>query len=75
MGEPPGDEELLARRAVDRVRAIARDAGIPERLRDVGVKEGQLAEIADRAFEDASHLGNPRAVTRADLETLARAAF
>jgi alcohol dehydrogenase class IV len=75
MGEPPAEEEVLARRAVERVRRIARDAGIPERLRECGVKEAQLPAIADRAWEDASHLTNPRPVTRADLETIARAAY
>jgi 4-hydroxybutyrate dehydrogenase len=75
MGEPPDEEPALARRAVARVREISRACAIPERLRDVGVKESQLGAIADRAFEDASHQGNPRPVTRADLETLARAAW
>jgi 4-hydroxybutyrate dehydrogenase len=75
MGEPPADEDFLARRAVELVRRIAADCGIPDRLRDVGVKEGQLSAIADRAIEDASHQGNPRPVTRADLEAIARAAY
>ena len=75
MGEPPAEDELLARRAVERVRRMARDAGIPERLRDCGVEQARLGAIADKAFEDASHLTNPRPVTRADLEMLARAAY
>ena len=73
--EPGEDDAALARRAVARVREISRECGIPERLREVGVREDQLGAIADRAFEDASHQGNPRPVTRADLETLARAAY
>jgi alcohol dehydrogenase class IV len=75
MGEPPGEEEALARRAIDRVRAMALDAGIPARLRDVGVQEAQLPAIVDKAWEDASHLANPRPVTRADLDAIARAAY
>ncbi len=76
MGEPAsGDTERLARRAVERVRAMARDAGIPERLRDVGVTEAQLPLLAEKAFEDASHLANPRPCAPADLAGLLRAAF
>jgi 4-hydroxybutyrate dehydrogenase len=68
-------EELLAGQAIDRVRALNRDVGIPERLRDVGVKEQDLTKIAQKAFQDASHLANPRKCTEEDLLTLARAAF
>jgi alcohol dehydrogenase class IV len=76
LGEPPGDDQdRLARRAVERVRAMARDAGIPERLREVGVKQDQLPVLAQRAFEDASHLSNPRPCQPADLAALLHAAF
>jgi alcohol dehydrogenase class IV len=76
MGEASGqDEEALARRAVERVRALARAAGIPARLRDVGVQEEQLPTLAEKAYEDASHLANPRRCERADLAALLRAAF
>jgi alcohol dehydrogenase class IV len=75
MGEQGTDEEDLARRCVARVRAIARECGIPERLRDAGVKESQLPALADKAWEDASHLSNPRPIARADLEALLRAAW
>ena len=73
-GAAEGDE-ALARRAVERVRRMAKESGLPDRLRDCGVTEALLPAIADRAFEDASHLTNPRPVTRADLEMLARAAY
>jgi alcohol dehydrogenase class IV len=75
MGEPPGEEPALARRAVARVREISRACGIPERLREVGVEQARLGDVADRAFEDACHQSNPRPVTRADLETIVRAAW
>ena len=77
MGEPPGDgdPERLARRAVERVRSLAREAGLPEKLREVGVKESQLGALAVRAFEDASHLTNPRPCTLADLSALLHAAY
>ena len=76
LGEPAaGDRDRLARRAVERVRALAREIGIPERLRDAGVKESQLPLLAEKAWEDASHQGNPRPCQPADLAALLRAAF
>jgi 4-hydroxybutyrate dehydrogenase len=76
LGEPPSpDHDELARRAVARVRAMAREAGIPERLREVGVKEAQLPLLTEKAYEDASHLSNPRPCQPADLTALLHAAF
>ncbi len=76
MGEPDqGGDEALSTRAVERVRGLAREVGIPERLRDVGVNEDDLPRVAHKAFEDASHRTNPRPCTVADLLALARAAY
>jgi len=76
MGEAPGaPEEGLAARAVERVRALARDLGIPARLRDAGVREEDLGRIAAKAFEDASHRTNPRPCAQADLLAIARTAY
>jgi 4-hydroxybutyrate dehydrogenase len=76
LGEPGGgEEEHLARRAIERVRSIARDAGIPERLREVGVKESQLPLLTEKAFEDASHQSNPRPCQPADLAAMLSAAY
>ncbi len=76
MGEAPGaPDEALAARAVERVSALARAAGIPPRLRDAGVQEADLPRIAAKAFEDASHRTNPQPCTEADLLALARAAY
>ncbi|HET9594009.1 MAG TPA: iron-containing alcohol dehydrogenase [Anaeromyxobacteraceae bacterium] len=75
LGEPPAEEDDLARRAVERVRAMAREAGIPPRLADVGVKESMLPLLTEKAFEDASHGSNPRPCRPADLAALLRAAL
>jgi 4-hydroxybutyrate dehydrogenase len=76
LGEAPSDDQdWLARRAVERVRAMQREAGLPRSLREVGVKESQLPLLTQKAFEDASHLGNPRPCQPADLEALLHAAF
>ncbi|HET9034631.1 MAG TPA: iron-containing alcohol dehydrogenase [Myxococcaceae bacterium] len=76
MGEPSGTvEDVLAGLAIDRVRRLVADAGLPTRLSDAGVKELDLPRIAELAFRDASHQGNPRPTTEADLLEIARAAF
>jgi alcohol dehydrogenase class IV len=76
MGEPAGEvEEVLAGVAIDRVRRLVADAGLPTRLSAAGVKESDLQRIAELAFRDASHQGNPRPTTEADLLGIARAAF
>jgi 4-hydroxybutyrate dehydrogenase len=75
LGEPPDEEDRLARRAVERVRALAREVGIPERLSEVGVKESMLPLLTEKAFEDASHQANPRPCQPGDLEALLRAAL
>jgi alcohol dehydrogenase class IV len=44
--------------------------GIPHRLREVGVKEEHLDELADLAFADFAHPNNPKPVSRADFRAL-----
>lgn len=68
-------EDVLAGNAIERVRKLNAQIGIPPRLRDVGVKEEDLQRIADKAFQDASHLGNPRKTTQDDLLSIAKAAY
>jgi 4-hydroxybutyrate dehydrogenase len=68
-------EEVLAGDAIERVRALAREIGIPSRLREAGVKEQDLPRIASKALEDASHLTNPRKCVEQDLLAIARAAW
>jgi 4-hydroxybutyrate dehydrogenase len=76
MGEPSGAvEDVLAGLAIDRVRRLVADAGLPTRLSQAGVKEPDLPRIAELAFRDASHQGNPRPTTEADLLGIARAAY
>jgi alcohol dehydrogenase class IV len=76
MGEGPGrSEEALAGAAVERIRALVRELGLPARLRDAGVREEDLPRIAAKAFEDASHRTSPRPCTEQDLLGIARAAW
>ncbi len=68
-------QEVLAGSAIDRVRKLNAAIGIPARLREAGVQEKDLPRIAAKAFEDASHLANPRKCSEEDLLAMAREAF
>lgn len=68
-------QEVLAANAIDRVRRLNEEIGIPSKLRDAGVKEADLPKIARKAFEDASHRTNPRRCSEEELLAVARAAF
>jgi alcohol dehydrogenase class IV len=70
------DEHQAAERAITAVEKLRRDIGIPQRLRDIGVTEGQLRPFAEKAFGIRRILRvNPRPVTVDDLEGILRAAY
>ena len=59
-----------------RLTAMSRECGIPQRLRDVGVPEGQLPRLAQEAMKVTRLLkNNPREVTAADAERIYREAY
>jgi alcohol dehydrogenase class IV len=64
-----------AQAAVDAVRRLSRDVGIPERLRDLGVTREGIPRLADDAMKSGNILVNPRATTRADIVTLFETAY
>jgi len=66
MGVPGSDDA----RAIAAVRGLLREVGLPEGLKAHGVRESQLAGLADQAFEDPCHQTNPVPVTRDDLYRL-----
>ncbi|MDR1377690.1 MAG: lactaldehyde reductase [Synergistaceae bacterium] len=57
------------------VRQLSLDVGVPEKLRELGVKEEDLPALAAAAFQDVCTPGNPRSVTEADLLALYKEAF
>jgi len=76
LGAPPSDDErALARLAVERVRALSREIGIPERLRDARVREEQLPLLAEKALQDNCHRTNPRPCRGEDLLAMLRASY
>lgn len=52
------------------VKRLNKFAGIPDKLSVAGVKAEQVPVMVEQAFEDASHLLNPRSVTKDDLKKL-----
>jgi lactaldehyde reductase len=61
--------------AVAAVAELAADLGVPSRLREVGVVEGDIPDLAAAALADVCTPGNPRHVTERDIEDLYTAVF
>lgn len=61
--------------AIQAVEALNRDVGIPASLKEVGVRETDIAELAQAAFDDVCTGGNPREAKIAEIEALYRAAM
>jgi len=55
--------------------ALKRACGLPDRLRDAGVAEGQLEEIAAAAVEDGASFFNPREVVFDEVLNKIREAY
>lgn len=61
--------------AIQAVEALNRDVGIPASLKEVGVREEDIAELAQAAFDDVCTGGNPRQAKIAEIEALYLAAM
>lgn len=59
-----------AQAAIDQIRQLSEDVGIPKRLRDVGISEEMIPQLAKQAIEDACHLTNPRKCREEDMVDL-----
>lgn len=69
-------EQQAAELAISAVERLRAEIGIPNRLRDLGVKEEQLRPFAEKAASIRRILRvNPRPVTVDDLEAIYRAAY
>ncbi|HEX9941210.1 MAG TPA: iron-containing alcohol dehydrogenase [Thermoanaerobaculia bacterium] len=65
----------LDRRLPERIEELRALSGLPARLRDVGVEEHHLPELAEEAARQWTAQFNPRPVTAADLLGLYREAY
>lgn len=70
-----GSVRQEAERGVTAVRQLMIDIDLPLRLRDVGVTEAMIPEMADNAIIDLNWTTNPRAITRDQMEMLYRETF
>lgn len=63
-------QEEYRKAAVEAVKQLSKDVGIPETLKEIGVKEEDLHALAESAFADACAPGNPKDASVADIEAL-----
>jgi alcohol dehydrogenase class IV len=76
LGTPQrGSLRQRAERAVEAVRELATDLGLPSQLREVGVTEEMIPEMAKNAYIDTSWLTNPRMISEAQMAQLYREAY
>lgn len=71
----PGSLAQRAQWAVEAVRQLVADVGLPARLRDVGVTEEMIPSLARQAYTDLNWTTNPRLVSEAVMAQLYREAF
>lgn len=69
------DQKTYRKAAVDAVKKLSKDIGIPEKLHEIGVKEEDLPALAQSAFDDVCTGGNPRPCTVESILELYKTAF
>lgn len=74
LGEPVAQLSRLdaARRAVDAVRSLAEDIGIPSSLSSFGLREKHVRPVVDEAMKSGNVPVNPRLARAEDLENILR---
>lgn len=68
-------EDEYRQAAIDAVKKLSKDVGIPETLQEIGVKEEDLDALAEAAMADVCTGGNPRPCTKDLVLDLYRTAF
>lgn len=61
--------------AITAVFALNKDVGIPEKLREIGMKPEDIPSLAQAAFDDVCTGGNPRDATLEDIAELYQAIY
>ena len=64
-------QEEYRKAAIDAVRQLSIDVGIPADLKEI-VKAEDVDFLAESAFADACRPGNPRDISEAEIEALYR---
>jgi alcohol dehydrogenase len=63
------------RKAIEAIKQVCKDIGLPEKLRDIGVTEDKIPEMATLAFESNYNRWNPRHTTVEDFLLLFKKAL
>lgn len=63
-------EEEGVRAAIDAVTDLSRSIGIPQKLREIGVKREDIPALSVAAFQDVCTGGNPRPTSPEEIEEL-----
>ncbi|WJQ00932.1 iron-containing alcohol dehydrogenase [Geobacillus stearothermophilus] len=63
------------RKAIEYVKRLAEDIGVPQRLSDIGVKQEEIRKMSLVAFHDACMITNPRDITVEEIEEIFRKAW
>jgi maleylacetate reductase len=68
--------EAATEEVIEHIDVLIREMGLPQRMRDVGVREADLGGLAKLALESRAVKDNPRQVTdAAEIEAILRAAW
>jgi len=67
--------EEVRRAAVDSVRKLAIDVGIPQKLTEIGAKKEDITALSELAMADACTPGNPKDPTLEDIKAIYEKAF
>lgn len=69
------DEKAAANAAIEAIRELSKDVGIPAGLTALGVKAADIPTLAANALKDACGLTNPIQATQAEIEAIYRSAM
>ncbi|WKY47871.1 lactaldehyde reductase [Eubacteriaceae bacterium ES3] len=61
--------------AIEAIKTLSKDVGIPSGLEEIGVKKEDFSELADLALADICTGGNPKCPTKEDVIAIYTAAF
>ena len=68
-------QEEYRQAAIDAVRQLSKDVGIPQTLREIGVKEEDLEALSEAAMADVCTGGNPRPCSKELVWKVYKTAF
>lgn len=68
-------QEEVNQLAIEAIKTLSKDVGIPSGLQEIGVKEADFGELADLALADICTGGNPKCPTKDDIIAIYQAAF